>query len=71
VSLDIDSGVELWRAEILPMAAVSKQLGWKDVSLERRGARLVMRGYQSDGCYLQTYELASGRLLSSVAQKRN
>lgn len=43
---------------------------FNDVALEARGATVIMRGFEAAGCYVQRFDLASGRRLSSV-MKRN
>ena len=68
-ALDLGSGALRWTAEVEQMNVAHSEY-FNDVALERRGATVVMRGFEAAGCYVQTFDLASGRRLSSAMQRR-
>ena len=68
-ALDLGSGALRWTADVEQLNVAHSEY-YNDVALERRGAELVMRGYEAAGCYVQSFDLQSGRRLSSV-MKRN
>jgi hypothetical protein len=69
VSVDLETGTPRWIADVEQMN-VGHSAYYNDVSLERVGASVVMRGWEAAGCYLQSFELASGRRLSSTLGKK-
>lgn len=68
-ALDLGSGALRWSADVEQMNVGHSEY-FNDVALEARGATVVMRGYEAAGCYVQSFDLASGRRLSSVMQRR-
>lgn len=68
-ALDLGSGALHWTADVEQMNVAHSEY-FNDVALERRGAAVVMRGFEAAGCYVQSFDLASGRRLSSVMQRR-
>lgn len=69
VALDLRTGALLWSADVEQMNVAHSEY-FNDVALELRGGTVVMRGYEAAGCYLQTFDAASGRRLSSQMARR-
>jgi hypothetical protein len=67
-ALDLLSGKLRWRADVQQLE-VDHSKYWNDVSLERQGNTLFLRGFEAAGCYLQTFDLATGRRISSQLHK--
>jgi len=67
-AFDIKSGAPRWTADVLQLS-VDHSKYWNDVSLAQRGQTVVMRGYESGGCYEQTFDIATGKRLSAVMPK--
>jgi hypothetical protein len=64
IAVDARSGARLWTADVEQLM-VSHSKYFNDVVVERRGAELILRGTESGGCYLQRFDAATGRRLSS------
>jgi hypothetical protein len=64
IALDLHTGERRWTADVVQMR-VGHSKYFNDVSLERRGDAIVMRGFEAFGCYEQRFELGTGRRLSS------
>jgi hypothetical protein len=67
-ALDLKTGTTRWKADVQQLM-VSHSKYFNDVTLERRGDTLVMRGFEAAGCYVQTFDLATGKRLSSSIKK--
>jgi len=65
IALDRNTGTPRWKADVEQMMIAHSKY-WNDVSLERRGDVIVMRGYEAGGCYLQTFDLKTGKRLSAT-----
>jgi hypothetical protein len=70
LALDLSTGALRWRAEVEQLNVPHSKY-WNDVTLERRGATIVMRGWEAGGCYVQRFDLATGRRLSSSLRHRD
>ena len=68
VALDRKSHAIKWKADVAQMNVPHSKY-FNDVSLERHGDVLVMRGYEAAGCYQQTFALATGQRLSSTLHR--
>jgi hypothetical protein len=68
VAFDLKTGVKKWQAEVQQLN-VGHSKYWNDVSLELRGATVVMRGFEAAGCYLQVFDVATGKRLSAAMPK--
>jgi hypothetical protein len=64
-AFDLETGRFAWSAHVAQMH-VSHSKYFNDVSLSRGGDVIFLRGYEAVGCYEQTFDLASGRRLSST-----
>jgi len=67
-AFDLATGALRWKADVVQMN-VSHSKYWNDVSLERRGQTIVMRGFEAAGCYQQTFDLATGKRLTQIMPK--
>lgn len=67
-AFDLSTGAPRWRADVQQLQVAHSKY-WNDVSIERTGSTLILRGMEAGGCYLQTFELATGRRLSSQLDK--
>jgi hypothetical protein len=65
IALSRQSGRRIWTAEVRQLN-VSHSKYLNDVALELDGDRVIMRGYEAGGCYVQVFDLATGRRLSST-----
>lgn len=63
-AFDLQTGTPRWRADVQHLQVAHSKY-WNDVTIERAGSTLILRGMEAGGCYLQTFELATGRRLSS------
>lgn len=63
-ALDLATGAIKWKAEVQQLQIAHSKY-WNDVTLTRAGNTLTLRGVESGGCHLQTFELATGRRLSA------
>lgn len=63
-AFDLATGLPRWQADVQHLKVAHSKY-WNDVSLERTGGTLTLRGLEAGGCYLQTFELATGRRLSA------
>ena len=43
---------------------------WNDVSVEQLGQSVVLRGFEAGGCYVQTFDIATGKRFSAILPKR-
>ncbi len=68
VSVDVRTGTPRWIADVEQVNASHSEY-FNDVSLERRGTTVVMRGYEASGCYVQVFDLATGRRISSQMKR--
>src|SRR5262249_30909013 len=65
-ALDIRSGAQLWTADVVQMMVGHSEY-MNDVGLTATENHVEMRGFESAGCYLQIFELATGkRVFSSL-----
>jgi hypothetical protein len=69
VALDAKTGALRWRADVAQLG-VPHSAYWNDVTLARDGARVILRGFEAGGCYEQTFDVATGRRLSSRISRR-
>jgi hypothetical protein len=67
-ALDLLSGKLRWKADVQQLE-VDHSKYWTDVSLERQGQVLFLRGFEAAGCYLQTFDVATGQRRSSQLHK--
>lgn len=67
-AFDLQTGTPRWRADVQQLQVAHSKY-WNDVAIERAGSTLILRGMEAGGCYLQTFELATGRRLSSQLQQ--
>jgi hypothetical protein len=67
-ALDRKSGALRWRADVEQLG-VGHSKYWNDVALAVEEGRVVMRGFEAAGCYEQTFDVATGRRLSSRIRK--
>jgi hypothetical protein len=67
-AFDLKTGAKTWQAEVQQLN-VGHSKYWNDVSLELRGATVVMRGFEAAGCYQQIFDVATGKRLSAVMPK--
>ncbi len=63
-SVDARTGAVRWTAADVGIS-VSHSEYWNDVSLERRGGAVVIHGTEAGGCYVQAFDLATGKRLAS------
>lgn len=63
--ISLASGTIQWQAQVEQLK-VDHPADWNDVTLELRDGKIVMRGDESGGCYVQTFDPATGKRLSSV-----
>lgn len=63
-AFDLQTGAPRWQADVQQLRIAHSKY-WNDVSIERAGSTLVLRGLEAGGCHLQTFELTTGRRLSS------
>jgi outer membrane protein assembly factor BamB len=68
VSVDIKTGTRRWTADVEQVNAAHSEY-FNDVSLEKRGSTVVMRGFEASGCYAQVFDLATGKRLSSQMRR--
>jgi hypothetical protein len=65
IAVDATTGGLLWTADVQQLN-VSHSKYFNDVTLELSGGVLTMRGTEAAGCYVQRFDAASGRRLSST-----
>jgi hypothetical protein len=58
-----------WEADVEQLV-IGHSKYWNHVSLAMRGGRLVMRGDEAGGCYVETFDPATGKRLSSRTRYR-
>ncbi|HZS37618.1 MAG TPA: hypothetical protein VFF06_12365 [Polyangia bacterium] len=63
-SFDLATGRPLWTADVEQVNA-SHSKYYNDVTVEARGGRIILRGVEAYGCYVQVFDAATGRRLSS------
>lgn len=63
-ALDLATGAIKWKADVQQLQIAHSKY-WNDVTLTRAGSTLTLRGVESGGCHLQTFELATGKRLSA------
>jgi hypothetical protein len=68
VSVELKTGTPRWIADVEQVNASHSEY-FNDVSLERRGNTIVMRGFEASGCYVQTFDLKTGQRLSSQMRR--
>jgi hypothetical protein len=64
-ALDLASGTPRWLAEVVQMNVPHSEY-MNDVTLERDGDVIVMRGYEAGGGYEQRFDWRTGQRLSST-----
>jgi hypothetical protein len=64
MAFDLKTGAIRWKADVVQMM-VGHSKYFNDVSLDLRGTTIVMRGFEAAGCYVQTFDAATGKRLSS------
>jgi hypothetical protein len=69
IAVDVKTGALRWKADVVQMQVAHSKY-WNDVALDLDGGRVVMRGYEAAGCYEQTFDLATGRRISSRMGRR-
>ncbi|HZS37617.1 MAG TPA: PQQ-binding-like beta-propeller repeat protein [Polyangia bacterium] len=68
-SYDLATGRLLWTGKVEQVNAAHSEY-FNDVTVELAGDRVVLRGIESSGCYVQTFDAATGRRLSSRMKRR-
>jgi hypothetical protein len=68
-ALDLRSGALQWTADVEQMN-VRHSAYANDVGLEVSDGVVVMRGFEAAGCYVQRFDAATGRRLSSVIRRQ-
>jgi hypothetical protein len=63
-AFDVRTGATRWIGDPEQVGASHSEY-FNDVAIERRGDTIVMRGWEASGCYVQTFDLATGKRLSS------
>jgi hypothetical protein len=64
LAYDRASGAPRWVADVEQLGVPHSQY-LNDVTLEVRGGRAILRGYEMGGCYLQIFDVSTGRRLLS------
>jgi hypothetical protein len=59
-AVDLRSGKLRWSADVVQLNVEHSEY-WNDVTVERRGDEIVLRGVEAGGCYVQAFDLSSGR----------
>jgi hypothetical protein len=65
VKANLCTGALVWKADVKQLNVAHSKY-FNDVSLERRGNELVMRGFEAGGCYEQTFDAVTGARTRSV-----
>jgi hypothetical protein len=65
VKANLCTGALVWKADVKQLNVAHSKY-FNDVSLERRGNDLVMRGIEAGGCYEQTFDAATGARTRAV-----
>jgi hypothetical protein len=65
IAVDAATGAVYWRADVQQLN-VGHSKYFNDVTVELSGGVLTMRGTEAAGCYIQRFDAASGRRLSST-----
>jgi hypothetical protein len=61
---ELDRGVPLWSAEVMQIRTLHSKY-WNQPELSLDGANVVLTDYQAVGCFRQTVDAVTGRVLSS------
>lgn len=68
LAVDVQTGATRWLADPEHRKAAYSEY-FNGVTLERRGEAVVMRGYEAAGCFVRTFDLATGKLVSSTINR--
>jgi hypothetical protein len=60
IAFDLASGHRLWAADVEQLIVAHSKY-WNDVQLELHGGLVHMLGHESAGCYLQIFDVVTGR----------
>lgn len=69
MAFDLATGRRIWTADVEQLDIPHSKY-WNDVTVEKSGDSLILRGIEAGGCYLQVFDAATGRRRSSVIDKR-
>ncbi len=64
LALDLATGAERWHADVEQLQVAHSKY-YNDVTLELASGILTLRGFEAAGCYIQTFDAATGKRLSS------
>jgi hypothetical protein len=67
-ALELATGAIKWQADVQQLQVAHSKY-WNDVELTRAGNILTLHGVEAAGCYVQTFDLMTGRRLSAKLQK--
>lgn len=68
IALDLRTGARRWRADVLQFEGTHSKY-WNDVSVSVSAGVVTLRGVEAGGCYVQTFDLATGRRLSATLSR--
>jgi len=67
-AIELTTGAIKWQADVQQLQVAHSKY-WNDVELSRAGNVLTLHGVEAAGCYVQTFDLTTGRRLSAKLQK--